>query len=106
MFGRLVANLRLRYAEHIGDPEWESFIDKLSGTSALFREAWARQEVRRAGPLFKQFRCPPVGLIRLNTISYSIDGTADLRMVVHVPETSADADRVRQLRELGGVRFE
>ncbi|MFC6707022.1 helix-turn-helix transcriptional regulator [Flexivirga alba] len=106
LFGRLVANLRLRYAEHIGEPEWESLIDQLSRTSALFRTAWARQEVQPTGPQFKQFHCPPVGLIRLNTLSYSIDGTADLRMVVHVPETSADSDRIVRLREIGGVQFD
>lgn len=106
LFGRLVANLRLRYAEHIGEPGWESFIEQLSRTSALFRDAWARQEVSRPGPQFKQFRCPPVGLIRLNTLSYSIDGTADLRMIVHVPETSADAGRMQQLRDLGGSSFD
>ena len=78
----------------------------MSGTSALFRDAWAKQEVARTGPQFKQFRCPPVGLIRLNTLSYSIDGTAALRMVVHMPETSADAERIVRLRELGGVRFD
>lgn len=106
LFGRLVANLRLRYAEHIGDPEWESLIEQLTGSSALFRNAWARHEVQPTGPQFKQFRCPPVGIIRLNTLSYSIDGTADLRMVVHVPETSADADRIKQLRDIGGVQFD
>lgn len=106
LFGRLVANLRARYAEHIGEPSWESFIEQLSGTSELFRRAWARQEVRGPGPQFKQFRCPPVGLIRLNTLSYSIDATASLRMIVHVPETSADAERMQQLREIGGVQLD
>jgi transcriptional regulator with XRE-family HTH domain len=105
LFGRLVANLRQRYAEHIGEPEWESLIEQLSRSSALFREAWGRQQVLPTGPLFKQLRCPPVGVIRVNTLSYSIDGTADLRMVVHIPETSADADRIERLREIGGVSF-
>lgn len=105
LFGRLVANLRLRYAGHIGEPDWEGLIEQLSGSSALFRDAWARQEVMPPGPMLKQFWCPPVGVIRLNTLSYSIDATAELRMVVHVPETSADADRIELLREHDGVHF-
>lgn len=106
IFGRLVANLRQRYAEHIGEPEWETLIERMSRQSALFQEAWGRQEVLPPGPLFKEFRCPPVGVIRLNTLSYGIDATADLRMVVHVPMTSADAARIERLRDVGGVQFD
>lgn len=106
LFGRLVANLRLRYADHIGDASWEDLIEHLSGSSALFREAWARQEIRPPGPQHKQFRCPPVGIIRMNTLSYAIDGTAELRMIVHLPESSTDADRLQELIRTGGVRFD
>ncbi|NYJ74623.1 helix-turn-helix domain-containing protein [Allobranchiibius huperziae] len=106
LFGRMVANLRQRYADHIGDATWEALIERLSGSSALFREAWARQEIRPPGPQHKQFRCPPVGTIRLNTLSYAIDGAAELRMIVHLPESSTDAERLQELLRIGGVRLD
>ena len=45
----LVGRLRAAYAQHIGDPEWDEDIRRLSGLSPEFVALWARHEVAAAG---------------------------------------------------------
>ena len=46
----LVARLRAAYGNHIGDPDWEEDIRRLSGLSPEFAGLWARHpEVSREG---------------------------------------------------------
>ena len=41
----LVARLRAAYARHVGDPDWEEDIRRLSSLSREFADLWARHEV-------------------------------------------------------------
>ena len=59
----LVARLRAAYAQHIGDPEWEEDIRRLTGLSPEFAEMWARHEVAGPTPRTLRFRHPEAGLM-------------------------------------------
>ena len=47
----LVARMRAAYARHVGDPEWEEDIRRLSGLSQEFAGLWARHEVAGRRPV-------------------------------------------------------
>ncbi|POX43988.1 helix-turn-helix transcriptional regulator [Streptomyces sp. Ru72] len=95
----MVATLRSAYGRHVGEPAWEDFIRKLSAASANFAELWASGEVVPPGPRGKRFRHAAVGELRLATLSLSIDGMAECRIVVYTPEDADSWEKVARLRE-------
>src|SRR6185437_10846376 len=50
-----VARLRAAYARHVGDPDWEEDIRRLSTLSGEFAKLWARHEVAEFRPCNRTF---------------------------------------------------
>jgi hypothetical protein len=88
---RMVFVARANYARHVGEPEWEDWIARLSAVSEQFRALWATHQVAQAVPQIKSFRASDLGQIEMRTSSFAVAGTADIRMVVCLPRTAADA---------------
>ena len=45
-----VAVFRYRYSQHLGDPEWQDFVDRLCAASPLFARLWATHDVAPPRP--------------------------------------------------------
>jgi transcriptional regulator with XRE-family HTH domain len=81
----LVARLRAAYAQHLGDPEWDEDIRRLTVLSREFADLWARHEV--AGPQARTLRfCfPRAGRVTLTRTEMDLPAVPDLRIVVYTP---------------------
>ncbi|MET8947763.1 helix-turn-helix transcriptional regulator [Streptomyces sp. NPDC004542] len=95
----MVATLRSWYGRHVGEPAWEDFIRRLSAVSPHFAELWADGEVIQPGPRVKTFRHQAVGELRMTSLSLSIDGMPECRVVTYTPESEEARTKVALLRE-------
>ncbi|WP_127359427.1 helix-turn-helix transcriptional regulator [Actinacidiphila soli] len=95
---RMVAQLRGAYGRHVGEPAWESFIERLIRESAEFAQMWASGDVAPAGPRIKLVQHASVGIIHLTSVSLAIDGMPEHRIVVYTPNDEDSRARIEQLR--------
>jgi transcriptional regulator with XRE-family HTH domain len=95
----MVATLRSSYGRHVGEPAWEEFIRRLSAACPRFAELWASGAVIPPGPRVKTFRHPAVGELRMTSVSLSIDGMPECRIVAYTPESEEARTKTALLRE-------
>ncbi|WP_327717052.1 helix-turn-helix transcriptional regulator [Streptomyces sp. NBC_00490] len=93
----MVATLRAAYGLHAGERVWEDFIRKLSGVSPLFARLWESGDVAEPGRRVKGFRHPAVGELRMTSLSLSIHGMPECRIVVYTPDDEQTAQRTALL---------
>lgn len=93
----LVARLRAGYGMHVGDPEWEEDIARLSRMSTEFTELWERHEVAEPQPRTRIFRHSEAGELTFGWTELAAPGHGDLRLGVYTPKDEATANAVRQL---------
>ncbi|MGW0834738.1 helix-turn-helix transcriptional regulator [Streptomyces prunicolor] len=89
----MVATLRSAYGVHTGEPVWEEFIRGLSASSPLFARLWKSGDVAEPGRRVKTFRHEEVGVMRMTSVSLSVNGMPECRIVVYTP-----ADEETRLR--------
>ncbi|MFI6464328.1 helix-turn-helix transcriptional regulator [Streptomyces sp. NPDC050528] len=89
----MVAMLRSAYGLHTGEPAWEEFIRGLSAASPLFTRLWKSGDVAEPGRRVKTFRHAEVGEMRMTSVSLSVNGMPECRIVVYTP-----ADEETRLR--------
>jgi transcriptional regulator with XRE-family HTH domain len=85
----MVARMRAAYGSHVGDPEWEEDIRRLSELSPQFAALWARHEVAGPAERTRRFRHPQVGLLTFTTNELELSAFPGLRIIVNTP---ADPD--------------
>ncbi|MGW2635525.1 helix-turn-helix transcriptional regulator [Streptomyces sp. NPDC001348] len=95
----MVATLRSSYGRHVGEPSWEDFIRRLSAASPRFAELWASGEVLPPGPRVKTLRHEAVGEMRMTSLSMSVDGMPECRIVTYTPESEEAREKVARLRD-------
>jgi transcriptional regulator with XRE-family HTH domain len=83
--GLMVAEYRAAMAEHIDDPAWQAFVDRLHRASAEFTAFWERHDVVRMLSNTKRAMHPTVGLLRLNYTNLWLDHGPRARIVVFTP---------------------
>jgi transcriptional regulator with XRE-family HTH domain len=81
----LVARLRAAYARHVGDPDWEEDIRRLSGLSREFADLWARHEVAGPEPRIRTFIHPKAGPVTFTTTELEIPVMPEARLTVYTP---------------------
>ncbi|MEU7021801.1 helix-turn-helix transcriptional regulator [Streptomyces sp. NPDC046203] len=81
----MVAQLRGAYGRHVGEPGWESFVRLLSEASPYFAELWRSGDVVVPGTRVKTFRHERVGVMRMTSVSLSINGMPECRIVTYTP---------------------
>ncbi|HVT69773.1 MAG TPA: helix-turn-helix transcriptional regulator [Trebonia sp.] len=81
----MVARLRAAYARHVGDPDWEEDIRRLSALSTEFAQLWARHEVAEYEPRVPTFIHPDVGPLTFTTSELQVPATPEARLVVYTP---------------------
>ncbi|MFD3618198.1 helix-turn-helix transcriptional regulator [Streptomyces sp. NPDC058676] len=94
----MVATLRAAYGLHAGEPVWEDFIRRLSATSPLFARLWESGDVAEPGRRVKTFRHARTGELRMTSVSLSINGMPECRIVVYTPDDEETARRTALLR--------
>jgi transcriptional regulator with XRE-family HTH domain len=93
---RVVAEYRAAMAEHIDDPAWQAFIDRLHQTSPEFTEIWKRHDLVGMDTPTKRLLHPMVGLLRLDYTNLWLDRPG-ARLVAFTP---ADEESERRLADL------
>ncbi|WP_433889301.1 helix-turn-helix transcriptional regulator [Streptomyces sp. CA-111067] len=96
----MVAQVRRSYGRHVGEPAWESFVELLVKESPLFAQIWASGDVAAPGRRVKIFRHIEIGTVNLTSMSLSIDGMPEHRIVVYTPVAEEDALRIERLRAI------
>ncbi|MGW0531962.1 helix-turn-helix transcriptional regulator [Streptomyces sp. NPDC003032] len=94
----MVATLRSAYGRHVGEPEWEGFIHGLSATSPHFAKLWDSGDVLPPGPRVKTFRHKAIGELRMTSVSLSINGMPESRIVVYTPDDEESRRHTAELR--------
>ncbi|NKQ28275.1 helix-turn-helix transcriptional regulator [Streptomyces galbus] len=103
----MVATLRAAYGLHAGEPSWEEFISRLSAASPEFARLWRAGDVAKRDRRVKVFRHAAVGELRMTSLSLSVDGMPECRIVVYTPDDEETERRTDLLRPLcGGAREE
>ena len=90
----MVARLRAAYGRHVGEPNWEEDIRRLSDLSPEFAELWARQEVAGPSERIRRFLHPDVGLLTFTSNELDIPAIPELRIVVNTPMNQETRDRL------------
>jgi transcriptional regulator with XRE-family HTH domain len=81
----MVAHLRGAYGRHVGEPAWESFVRLLSDASPYFAELWRNGDVVPPGTRVKTFRHERTGVLRMTSVSLSVNGMPECRVVTYTP---------------------
>ena len=85
--------------------EVEPLVEELCRLSPEFRAMWRDNDVRgHHGEAVKHIRHPVLGPLAFEYSAFAVDGRTDLSMVVTIPATPADAERIRSLMEAGSSR--
>lgn len=82
----LVASLRQNVGNDVGDPRPMEFVTELFRESSLFGRLWTRHEVRGQSGGTVRIDHPRLGSTTLNRERLSINGAADLTLVVLHPD--------------------
>lgn len=97
----MVAQMRGAYGRHVGEPAWESFVRRLSEASPEFARMWRSGDVVPPGSHVKTFRHDAVGELRMTSVSLSINGMPECRIVAYTPNDEASRRAVETLRAEG-----
>ncbi len=81
----LVARLRAAYARHVGDPDWEEDIRRLSSLSEEFAGLWARHEVADPEPRIRTFIHPKAGPVTFAVTELEFPMLPEARLTVYTP---------------------
>jgi transcriptional regulator with XRE-family HTH domain len=100
MAARMVANLRVLMADHVGDATWKSFIARLRAASPEFADMWARHEVRGIENKTKKFRHPVAGMMKFEVTNTWLAPRSGRRLLVYTPADPGTERRVQRLVEI------
>ena len=93
----LVAQLRVAYGRHLGDPAWTHFIRRLEAMSPTFAAIWAAHDVAQPASHTKRFRHPTLGLITTKSTSFAVTAVPGARMVIYTPDDAQSEQAVARL---------
>ncbi|MEV5505061.1 helix-turn-helix transcriptional regulator [Streptomyces orinoci] len=93
----LVAAFRGAYGRHVGEPAWESLIERLSTASEDFRRLWNAGDVLPPGHRIKHVHHVSVGELRLTSTSLAVGGVPETRIVVYTPNDEESRERIQRL---------
>jgi transcriptional regulator with XRE-family HTH domain len=101
---RLLARFRVAYAEQVGDPGFESLVQKLNAGSPEFREWWPRHEVLGSGEGRKDIEHPIAGHLEFEHAVFLHAENSEQRLVLYSPRPGTDtAEKLAGLLAEGGA---
>jgi transcriptional regulator with XRE-family HTH domain len=95
----LVARLRAAYARHVGEPDWEEDIRRLTGLSSEFAELWSLHEVAEFQPRVRTFIDPRAGELTFTTSELQVPASQEARLVVYTPADDETRKRLPLTRD-------
>jgi transcriptional regulator with XRE-family HTH domain len=95
----LVARLRAAYARHVGEPDWEEDIRRLSSLSNEFTELWARHDVAEFQPRLRTFIHPQAGELTFTMSELQVPASQEARLVVYTPADDETRKRLPLTRD-------
>ncbi|GAA2088939.1 helix-turn-helix transcriptional regulator [Streptomyces albiaxialis] len=95
-----VATLRGGYGRHVGEPAWESLIQRLSDASPDFKRLWASCDVAPPGANLKMMWHAEVGELWLTSTSLEISSVPEARIVVYTPYSEHTEALLAKLRTI------
>ncbi|MEU5216015.1 helix-turn-helix transcriptional regulator [Streptomyces sp. NPDC020807] len=98
----MVAQLRGSYGRHVGEPAWEAFVRRLAEASPEFARLWRSGDVVPPGTRVKTFRHQAVGELRMTSVSLSVNGMPECRIVTYTPNDEESRQAIRRLAGDGG----
>ena len=96
----MVATLRASFGQHLNEPAWTRFIQRLSAASPELAQLWTRHEVASPGSRTKHFLHPEAGLLRLRSTSLAVADMPEARIVVYTPMDDETRERLHLTRRL------
>jgi hypothetical protein len=81
----MVGRLRSAYGSHIGDPDWEEDIRRLTSLSREFAELWARHEVADPEPRSLTYLHPKAGPLEVVISELHVPDMPEARISVYTP---------------------
>ena len=93
----LVAQLRMAYGHHVGDPAWTGFIRRMEAASPEFAAMWATQDVAQPAYYAKVFRHPLYPRLEMTSTSFAVQSAPGTRMVVYTPDNEATRAAMERL---------
>jgi hypothetical protein len=95
----LVARLRAAYARHVGEPDWEEDIRRLTGLSSEFAELWSLHEVAEFQPRARTFIDPRAGELAFTTSELQVPASQEARLIVYTPADDETRKRLPLTRD-------
>lgn len=92
-----LAQLRANYANKVGDPWWEEFIEDLNQQSKEFREWWPLHHVINVPEGEKLLHHPVAGTLRLGHLSLQAIDSVDLQVTVNIPLDPPTTEKIKKL---------
>ena len=81
----LVGRLRSAYGEHLGDPDWETDLERLQALSPEFAQLWSRHEVAACTPRPRHVIHPAAGELLFTVTEFALPAHPDLILFVETP---------------------
>jgi transcriptional regulator with XRE-family HTH domain len=93
---RMVAEYRAAMAEHIDDPAWQAFVDRLREAAPEFNVFWDRHDVGTDN-YTKRLMHPTAGLMHLNYTNLWFDQGPRARILVFTPADDETRQRLEAI---------
>jgi transcriptional regulator with XRE-family HTH domain len=90
----LVARLRSAYGEHIGDPDWETDLERLRKLSPEFAQLWSRHEVAACTPRPRHVLHPAAGELHFTVTELTVPAHPELVLFVETPADQQTRERL------------
>jgi transcriptional regulator with XRE-family HTH domain len=94
----MVARFRAAYARHVGDPDWEEDIRRLSALSSEFAALWELHEVAEVRPTIRTYLHKDAGPLTFTTSELQLPATPEGRLVVYTPVDDGTRQRLQLTR--------
>ncbi|MBT9386219.1 helix-turn-helix transcriptional regulator [Pseudooceanicola sp. CBS1P-1] len=91
----LVGTFRASVARAGASQDVTQLVEELSALSPVFRDLWAENAVTAHGDGIKRLHHAVLGLIEMEFSTFTVEGRADLTLLVYSPATPETAARIR-----------
>jgi transcriptional regulator with XRE-family HTH domain len=93
----LVAAYRAALADHLGEPAWQDFTERLLANSPQFAQLWERYDVAAPSTKVKLLDHERVGLLRVEPAYFWLSQSGQYRATVFTAVDEATEEKFRQL---------
>jgi transcriptional regulator with XRE-family HTH domain len=100
---RVLAKVRLDYSQSADDPAFDRLIEELTAACPIFHRLWRSSEIVNCSEGVYTTSYPDVGEIAFEHTSYTIEGSAHLRLLLFCPaNASSDRNLSKLIRQRSG----